>query len=85
MHILGSPIFLGGFVPYGCSYLWSTGLIALHAISGAPIAIACVPNPITLPHFTRKRKDIPFRWIFPSLAAFTAAPPDPAHRWEWRP
>ncbi len=73
MHFLGSPIFSGGFMPHGYCYLWSPGLIALHVVSDSLIALSYLTIPVTLLHFTRKRRDIPFSWMFLCFGAFIVA------------
>jgi two-component system, NtrC family, sensor kinase len=80
MPILGSPLFSGGFMPHEYCYLVSPSLIVLHAISDWLIAYSWLSIPIPLPHFTRNRNGIPFRWMFLCFGAFIAAPPAP--RWE---
>ncbi len=58
------------FIPHGHCYLWQTGLVSLHLISDATIAIAYFSIPLTLLYLVHKRGDIPFDWIFFCFAAF---------------
>ena len=49
---------------------WQPGLIGLHVVSDALIAIAYFCIPLVLFYFIRRRKDVPFHWMFISFAAF---------------
>lgn len=60
----------GSFIPHGHCYLWKPGLVWLHLISDAIIALAYYSIPLTLFYFVRKRQDLPFSWIFLLFAAF---------------
>jgi PAS domain S-box-containing protein len=60
----------GSFIPHGHCYLWKPGLVWLHLISDAIIALAYYSIPLTLFYFVRKRQDLPFYWIFLLFAAF---------------
>src|SRR6476659_2982944 len=61
---------VGPFVPHGHCYLWQTGLVGLHVISDALIALAYYSIPIALLYFVRQRQDLPFKWIFLLFGAF---------------
>ncbi|XHX78233.1 MAG: sensor histidine kinase [Stenomitos frigidus ULC029] len=63
----------GSFIPHGHCYLWQPGLVSLHIIADAMIAIAYYSIPITLLYFVRKRQDLPFRWVFLLFGAFIVA------------
>jgi two-component system, LuxR family, sensor kinase FixL len=73
MRFLESLIFPGGFMPHGNCYLWTPSLIGLHVVSDSLIALSYLSIPITLVHFTRKRRDIPFSWMFLCFGAFIVA------------
>jgi len=73
MQFLKSLIFPGGFMPHGSCYLWTPSLIGLHVASDSLIALSYLSIPITLVHFTRKRRDIPFSWMFLCFGAFIVA------------
>jgi PAS domain S-box-containing protein len=73
MRFLESLIFPGGFMPHGNCYLWTPSLIGLHVVSDSLIALSYLSIPITLVHFTRKRQDIPFSWMFLCFGAFIVA------------
>ncbi len=61
------------FLPHSFCYLLNQKLIWLHAVSDTLIAVAYLSIPITLVHFIRKRRDVPFHWIFMLFAAFIVA------------
>jgi PAS domain S-box-containing protein len=73
MQVLRNLIDPGGFMPHGFCYLWTPGLIGLHVVSDSLIALSYLSIPITLVHFTRKRRDIPFSWMFLCFGAFIVA------------
>ena len=66
-------LFSNDFMPHGFCYLWNPGLVWLHAVSDALIALAYFSIPITLLYFIRKRKDLPFNWMFLCFGAFILA------------
>ncbi|HEY9665374.1 MAG TPA: PAS domain S-box protein, partial [Coleofasciculaceae cyanobacterium] len=61
------------FIPHGHCYLWKTQLVWFHIVSDASIALAYYSIPIALIYFVRKRKDLPFNWIFFLFGAFIIA------------
>jgi PAS domain S-box-containing protein len=61
------------FIPHGSCYLWKPGLIGLHLVSDAVIAFSYYSIPLTLLYFVRKRRDLPFDWIFLLFSAFIVA------------
>jgi PAS domain S-box-containing protein len=65
--------FLGSFIPHGHCYLWKPGLVGLHLVSDSIIALAYYSIPLTLVYFVRKRRDLPFDWIFLLFGAFIVA------------
>src|SRR5258706_12135432 len=73
MERLGHLILADGFLPHGYCYLWTPGLVELHVISDALIAFSYLTIPVTLVYFIRKRRDIPFSWIFLCFGAFIVA------------
>ena len=58
------------FIPHGHCYLWKPSLVWLHVVSDCLIALAYYSIPFTLVYFVRKRKDLPFDWIFLLFGAF---------------
>jgi PAS domain S-box-containing protein len=73
MQFLRNLIFPGGFMPHGYCYLWTPDLIGLHVVSDSLIALSYLSIPITLLHFARKRRDIPFSWMFLCFGGFIVA------------
>lgn len=67
------PFYSNSFVPHGHCYLWKTGLVWLHIISDATIALAYYSIPFLLIYFTSKRKDVPFNGVFLLFGAFIIA------------
>jgi PAS domain S-box-containing protein len=63
----------GEFMPHGYCYLWNPGLVWLHVISDSLIAISYFTIPFTLLWFVRKRRDLPFSWMFVLFGAFIVA------------
>jgi PAS domain S-box-containing protein len=61
------------FMPHGYCYLWKPGLIWLHAVSDILIALAYFSIPVTLFYFIRRRRDLPFNWIFLCFGMFILA------------
>ncbi len=57
-------------MPHGTCYLWKPGLVGLHLVSDAVIALSYFSIPITLIYILRKRADIPLNQIFWLSAAF---------------
>ncbi|MCC5625577.1 ATP-binding protein [Nostoc sp. CHAB 5715] len=67
------PFHSNDFVAHGHCYLWKTGLVWLHIISDATIAIAYYSIPFLLIYFISKRKDVPFNGVFLLFGAFIIA------------
>ena len=63
----------GSFMPHGQCYLWDAGLVRLHGISDALITLAYFSIPLTILHFVRKRRDLPYPTIFILFGAFIVA------------
>jgi PAS domain S-box-containing protein len=57
-------LFSSDFMPHGYCYLWTPQIVWLHAISDATITLAYYLIPLTLFYFVRKRRDVPFNWMF---------------------
>jgi len=73
MEILKNLSSASDFMPHGYCYLWNAKLIWLHVISDVLIAVAYLSIPITLIYFIRKRRDVPFNWMFVSFGIFILA------------
>jgi signal transduction histidine kinase len=58
------------FMPHGACYLWKPEIVWLHAISDGFIALSYYVIPLFLVYFVRKRKDLPFNWIFLMFGVF---------------
>ena len=63
----------GNFMPHGYCYLWNPGVVWLHVIADTLIAMAYFTIPVTLMWFVRKRRDLPFSWIFVLFGIFIVA------------
>ena len=63
----------GDFQPHGFCYQWNSRLVWLNATSDLLIALAYFTIPITLLHFVRKRRDLPFSWMFALFGVFIVA------------
>ncbi len=59
-----------GLTPHGFCLLWQPGLIWLHALSDAAIALAYFSIPVALAAIVRRRRDLEFGWIYLVFAAF---------------
>jgi len=64
---------IDGFMPHGHCYLWKPQLLVMHVVSDATIFLAYFIIPITLFVFVRKRKDLPFSWMFLLFSSFIVA------------
>lgn len=62
-----------GFMPHGHCYLWRPELVWLHAVSDALISLAYLSIPVTLVVLVRRRRDLPFMWLFLLFGAFVLA------------
>ena len=72
-EILKAFLSAGGFIPHGHCYLWKPELVGLHIVSDVLIALAYYSIPFMLVYFVRKRRDIPFDWIFLMFGSFIVA------------
>ena len=61
------------FMPHGHCYLWDPGLMRLHLVSDFLIAAAYFIIPFTLVNSVRKRRDLPFNWMFVCFGIFIIA------------
>jgi PAS domain S-box-containing protein len=73
MNFIESLLSSDGFMPHGFCYLWNAKLVWLHVISDSLIALAYFSIPVTLIYFIRKRRDLPFNWIFVCFGLFILA------------
>jgi hypothetical protein len=66
LHLLNGSL-LADFLPHGTCYLWNPGILWLHVISDAVIALTYYCIPFALIYVLRARQDIPFNrvvWMF---------------------
>jgi len=70
-----SPALLasGSFMPHGYCYLWNMPLVWLHVVSDSLIALAYFVIPGILLWLVRKRRDLPFSWMFAVFGVFIVA------------
>jgi C4-dicarboxylate-specific signal transduction histidine kinase len=61
------------FMPHGVCFLWNPGIMWLHAISDAVIALSYYLIPLALVYFVRQRRDVPFHWMFLLFGVFIFA------------
>ena len=73
MNIWKALFTSGNFEPHGYCYLWNAGLVWLNVISDGLIAAAYFAIPVALLWFVRKRRDIPFSWMFGLFGVFIVA------------
>src|ERR1043165_3769204 len=55
---------------HGYCYLWRPDIVWLHVVSDSLITLAYYSIPVTLVYFVRKRRDLPFHWMFLMFGAF---------------
>jgi PAS domain S-box-containing protein len=60
-------------MPHGYCYLWNPALVWLNVISDSLIAVSYFTIPFTLLWFVRKRRDIPFGFVFILFGTFIVA------------
>ncbi|MBW4647754.1 MAG: response regulator [Kastovskya adunca ATA6-11-RM4] len=73
MLALFPDAFSNTFIPHGHCYLWKPGLVGLHVVSDALIALSYYSIPLILVYFVRQRRDLPFHWIFLWFGGFIIA------------
>ncbi|HLN00351.1 MAG TPA: PAS domain S-box protein [Bryobacteraceae bacterium] len=57
-------LFSSDFMAHGYCYLWRPEILWLHATSDGLIAVSYYVIPLALVYFVRKRRDLPFHWVF---------------------
>jgi PAS domain S-box-containing protein len=60
-------------MPQGFCYFWNPGLVWLHVVSDSLIALSYYTLPVVLFWFVRRRRDLPFKWMFVPLGVFIIA------------
>lgn len=63
-------LFYSDFMPHGHCYFWRPEIVWLHAISDGAIALSYMFIPLALVYFVRKRRDLPFHWVFFMFGVF---------------
>lgn len=63
-------LFSSDFMPHGYCYLWNPEIVWLHAASDGAIALSYLFIPLALVYFVRKRRDLPFHWVFFMFGVF---------------
>src|SRR5713101_6661951 len=63
-------LFGSDFMAHGYCYLWRPQIVWLHVVSDTLITLAYYSIPVTLVYFVRKRRDLPFHWMFLMFGAF---------------
>jgi len=57
-------LFSPDFMPHGYCYLWDPRIVWLHVISDGLITLSYYCIPVALVYLVRKRRDLPFNWVF---------------------
>jgi PAS domain S-box-containing protein len=63
-------LFSSDFMGHGYCYLWKPEIVWLHAISDSTIMLSYYLIPLALVYFVRKRRDLPFHWMFLMFGIF---------------
>ncbi|MEO5934099.1 MAG: ATP-binding protein [Duganella sp.] len=62
-----------GFMPHGHCFLWIPSILWTSVVADALIALAYLTIPVTLVYFIRRRRDVPFNWMFIAFGVFILA------------
>ena len=57
-------------LPHGFCFLWQSGLLWLHVVSDAVIALAYYSIPVSLIYLLRKRRGTPYDWVLAMFGVF---------------
>lgn len=57
-------------MPHGHCFFWRSDILWLHIVSDAAIVLAYYSIPIMLLYFRKRRKDLPYPWMFALFAGF---------------
>src|SRR5215469_16632491 len=63
-------LFASDFMSHGTCYLWKPEILWLHVASDALISLAYFVIPAILVYFVRRRRDLPFYWMFVLFGLF---------------
>lgn len=61
------------FMPHGHCYFWRPDLLWANVLSDSLITLSYISTPLALIYFIRKRKDMPFDWMFVAFGVFILA------------
>lgn len=70
MELLNNYFASVTFMPHGHCYLWKPTLVWLHITSDSLTAMSYYSIPATLAYLVKKRKDLPFNWVFILFGSF---------------
>jgi diguanylate cyclase (GGDEF)-like protein/PAS domain S-box-containing protein len=59
--------------PFGASFHWSPGILALYTVADLLIILSCYAIPVAFAYFVWHRKDLQHRWIFLVFGIFILA------------
>ena len=62
-----------GFMPHGHCFLSIPSILWTSVVADALIALAYLTIPVTLIYFIRRRRDMPFNWMFVAFGVFILA------------
>ena len=57
-------------MPHGYCFLWDPRIVWLHVISDGLITLSYYTIPLALVYLVRRRRDLPFGWIFVMFGLF---------------
>ena len=63
-------LFSSDLMPHGHCYLWRPEIVWLHVVSDVVIALAYYLIPVALVYLVRRRRDLPFDWMFLMFGLF---------------
>lgn len=73
MQTLSNIFNINSLMPHGYCLSWNSTLLWLHVISDVLITLSYYSIPLSLAYFIRKRKDLPYAWLFAMGALFIVA------------
>src|ERR1017187_7188732 len=73
IQFLSNLLAIEPFMPHGMCFQWDPVVLWLHVVSDSLIAAAYYAIPLLLFYFSRRRRDIPFNWIFVAFGTFILA------------
>ena len=70
---LAAALDSSGFMPHGHCFLWTPELLWTYVLADTLIAGSYFSIPVVLWYISRKREDLPFRWVFWLFGLFVMA------------